>query len=327
MFKEKIPVTLVGGFLGAGKTTLVNRLLSSGDGRRYGVIVNEFGAANVDSDLIKYIAEDTNLAELEGGCVCCVGNEDLSVSLYSLIAAEKPPDYIVIELSGLADPVPVAQTILTTQWRDVLDLDGIVAVADARNLESTLKENPEGSAQLAYASVVVLNKSDLVAEDELAEARGLVSRLNPLAEVVPATHCDVEAAEITGLKGFEPNWKPKGHVHVHDQAVNSVTLRSERPLTLGYWVVFHQNMIMNRAEKVYRAKGILNFEELDDPMVLQAVRELYTFDTYEGETDGTSELVIIGRDLDETEYREAFERVAAEGSSTDQRPRPPSRKG
>ncbi len=313
MFKEKIPVTLVGGFLGAGKTTLVNHLLFSGDGRRYGVIVNEFGAANVDSNLIKYIAEDTNLAELEGGCVCCVGNEDFSVSLYSLINAEKPPDYIVIELSGLADPVPVAQTILTTQWRGVLDLDGIVAVADARNLRTTLKKNPEGSAQLAYASVVVLNKSDLVQKNDLTEACGLVSRLNPLAEVVPATHCDVEAAEITGLKGFDTSWKPKGHVHFHDQAVNSVTLRSEEPLELGYWVAFHQNMIMNRAEKVYRAKGILNFRELDDPMVLQAVRELYTFDTYEGQTDGTSELVIIGRDLDESEYKEAFERVAAAG--------------
>lgn len=312
-FRAKIPVTLVGGFLGAGKTTLVNRLLSSGDGRRYGVVVNEFGAANVDSDLIKYIAEDTNLAELEGGCACCVGNEELSVSLYSLITAEEPPDYIVIELSGLADPGSVAQTILTTQWRDMLDLDGIVAVADARNLATTLKENPEGSAQLAYASVVVLNKADLVQKNDLAEASGLVSKLNPLAEIVPATHCDIEAAKITGLKGFDPSWKPQGHVHVHDQAVNSVTLRSEDPLELGYWVAFHQNMIMNRADKVYRAKGILNFRELDDPMVLQSVRELYTFDTYEGYTDGTSELVIIGRDLDESEYKQAFERVADAG--------------
>lgn len=309
-FRAKIPVTLVGGFLGAGKTTLVNRLLSAG-GRRYGVIVNEFGAANVDSDLIKYVAEDTNLAELEGGCLCCVGNEELSVSLHSLITAEEPPGYIVIELSGLADPVPVAQTILTTQWRDVLDLDGIVAVADARNLRSTLKDNPEGSAQLAYASVVVVNKADLVEDDELAEARRLITKMNPLAEMIPATHCEVDPGKVTDLQGFDPSWKPRGHSHVHAQGVTSVTLRSERPLTLGHWMVFHQNMIMNRAEIVYRAKGILSFEELDDPMVLQAVRELYTFDTYDGETDGTSELVIIGRDLGETEYKEAFERVVA----------------
>jgi len=326
MFKEKIPVTLVGGFLGAGKTTLVNRLLSAGDGRRYGVIVNEFGAANVDSDLIKYIAEDTSLAELEGGCICCVGNEDLSVSLYSLITAEQPPEHIVVELSGLADPVPVAQTILTTQWRDVLDLDGIVAVADARNLITTLKENPEGSAQLAYASVVVLNKADLVTDDEFAEARRLITNMNPLAGVITATHCQLDSEQVVGLAGFDPSWKPQGHAHVHDERVGSVTLRSEQPLILGHWVVFHQTMIMNRAERVYRAKGILNFEELDDPMVLQAVRELYTFDTYEGQTDGASELVIIGRDLDETEYTEAFERVMAERPANDQRLGSPSRK-
>lgn len=308
-FKKRIPVTLVGGFLGAGKTTLVNRLISSG-GRRYGVIVNEFGDVNVDSALIQEL-EDGGIAELENGCLCCVGREDLTGALYELILPDEPPDYIVVELSGLADPVPVAQELLSTEWCRILKLDGIVCVADARNLARTVAENPEGRSQLAYASVVVLNKTDLVDEEELDEARRLVAETNPLARIVQTSDAAVDPEDVTDLDAFEPDWKPRGHRHEHGDGISSLTLRSERPLQLGRWVMFHQHMMLRFPERVLRAKGILEFEEIGYPMVLQAVRELYSFDAYEGEHGGGSEVVIIGKDLDEEEYREAFERVMA----------------
>lgn len=308
-FRERVPVTLVGGFLGAGKTTLVNRLISSGK-KRYGVVVNEFGDVNVDSALITEL-EDGGVAELEGGCVCCVGRADLTVALHGLLTLEEPPEYILIELSGLADPVPVAQELLTTDWRGLLKLDGLVAVADARNLKRTIAENPEGRAQLAYASIVVLNKTDLVGEGELEETRRLVAKTNPLAQIAETSHAAVEPEDITDLDAFEPGWKPRGHRHEHAADVTSLTLRSERPLQLGRWIIFHQHMMLRFPDRVLRAKGILEFEELDYPMVLQAVRELYRFDAYEGEHGGGTEVVIIGRDLDEEEYREAFERVVA----------------
>lgn len=311
-FKKRIPATLVGGFLGAGKTTLVNRLISSG-GRRYGVIVNEFGDVNVDSVLIAEL-EDGGVAELEGGCLCCVGREDLTGALYELILPEEPPEHIIVELSGLADPVPVAQALLGTEWCRLLKLDGIVCVADARNLERTVAENPEGRSQLAYASVVMLNKTDLVSAEELALARRLVEETNPLARIVETSHAAVDPEEVTDLDAFEPDWKPCRHRHEHGGGITALTLRSDRPLQLGRWVMFHQHMMIGRSENVLRAKGILEFEELDYPMVLQAVRELYSFDAHEGDHAGGTEVVLIGRNLDEEEYRAAFGRTIASGN-------------
>lgn len=310
-FKGKIPVTLIGGFLGAGKTTLVNRLISSG-GRRYGVVVNEFGEMGVDAALIEEL-RDGGVAELSGGCLCCVGREDLSGVLYGLVCREEPPEYILIELSGLADPVPVAQQLLTSEFRGLLELDSIVAVADARNLEQTMRDAPEGRAQLAYANVVVLNKADRVTDEALVGAERIINTLNPLARVSRTSHAVVETEDVTGLRAMSPDWNPHGHRLEHSPGISAVALRAERPLRLDRWIRFHQNLIMGRSANVLRAKGILQFEELDYPMVLQAVREIYSFDTYDGDHGGGSELIIIGKNLDENEYREAFERIAAAG--------------
>ncbi|TCJ16454.1 GTP-binding protein [Rubrobacter taiwanensis] len=308
-FRQKTPVTLIGGFLGAGKTTLVNRLISSGE-RRYGVVVNEFGETSVDSALIEEL-QDGGVAEIGGGCLCCVGREDLSVALYGLICRENPPEYILIELSGLADPVPAAQQLLTTELRGLVDLDSIVAGADARNLERTMFEAPEGKAQLAYASVVVLNKADQVEEETLRAAEKIIRNLNPLVRVVTASYAAVGPEEVTGLKALDPGWRPRGHRVEHGAGLTTFTLRTPDPLPLERWMSFHRRMIIARPGKVLRAKGIIEFREMDGPFVLQTVRELYTFDEYEGEHDGGAELVIIGRNLDEAEYRAAFERVAA----------------
>ncbi len=306
-FKGKIPVTLVGGFLGAGKTTLVNRLISSG-GRRYGIVVNEFSEMGVDAALIENL-EGGGIAELEGGCLCCVGREDLAGSLYDLLCREEPPEYILIELSGLADPVSVAQQLLTTELRGLVELDSIVAVADARNLERTLREAPEGRAQLAYANVVVLNKADQVEDGALEEAGRTVGRLNPLARVVRTSYAAVDAADVTGLRAMAPDWKPSGHRLQHGGGLTSFTLCSERPLRMDRWVSFHRRMVTQRSDRVLRTKGILVFEQLDYPMVLQVVRDLYSLVPYDRDHEGGSEVVVIGKDLDEAEYRQAFEEL------------------
>lgn len=308
-FKGKVPVTLVGGFLGAGKTTLLNHLISSG-GRRYGVVVNEFGATGVDAALIENLEGD-GVAELEGGCLCCVGREDLAGTLYDLLCREDPPEYILIELSGLADPVPVAQQLMTTELRGLVELDSIVAVADARNLQRTIRENPEGRAQLAYANVVVLNKADQVEDGALEEAGRTVGRLNPLARVVRTSYAAVDAADVTGLRAMAPDWKPHGHHLRHGEGLAAFTLRSERPLRMDRWVSFHRRMVTQRSDRVLRTKGILEFEQLDYPMVLQVVRDLYSLVPYEKDHDGGSELVVIGKDLDEGEYRRAFEELSS----------------
>ncbi len=138
-----------------------------------------------------------------------------------------------------------------------------------------------------------------------------IEETNPLARIVETSRAAVDPEDITDLDAFEPDWKPRGHRHEHADGITALTLRSERPLQLGHWVMFHQHMMLRFPERVLRAKGIMEFEELDYPIVLQAVRELYRFDAYEGEHAQGSEVVIIGKDLDEDEYRAAFKRVIA----------------
>lgn len=145
-FQKRTPVTLIGGFLGAGKTTLVNHLIQSGT-QRFGIVVNEFGDTGVDGSLIERVSSD-GVAELSNGCLCCVARDDLLTALFKLLYQPDKPDCILIELSGLADPVPVALTVLDPMTRLKFELDGIVGVADARNLEQTLREVSEGAVQL-----------------------------------------------------------------------------------------------------------------------------------------------------------------------------------
>lgn len=306
-FKKRIPVTIIGGFLGAGKTTLVNHLIRTGE-KRFGVIVNEFGDVGVDGALIENM-DGNGVTEFAGGCICCAGREDLAEAMLTLALRPNPPEHLLIELSGLADPVPVAQTVLDPNLRGLFDLDGIIGVADARNLERTLHECPEGAVQIAYSSLVVLNKTDLADEAQLETARNLVRQLNPLAEVLETSNAEAPQETITGIleqRAFDPDWKPRGHTHTHTAGVTSFALEHDEPLDVLHWNNFMEIMILSRPGNVYRVKGFLSFRQVEDEFVFQAVREIVTVTRSERELTGRSSLVIIGRDLIEAEYRQQF---------------------
>jgi G3E family GTPase len=306
-FKQKIPVTIVGGFLGAGKTTLVNRLIKEG-GKRFGVIVNEFGDINVDGALIENMDED-GVTEFSNGCLCCAGRDDLAEAMFKLGMRKNPPEHLLVELSGLADPVPVAQTVLDPQLRAFFDLDGIIGVVDARNLERTLQEVPEGAVQIAYASSVVLNKTDLADAAQLEVARDLVRKLNPLARVVETVNAAADPKGLLEQGAFEPDWKPEGHEHTHAANVNTFTLHQDAPLDAIAWNGFMEELILSRPGSVFRAKGFLAFRQIPDEIVFQAVREIVKVTKGEQRHDGRSHLVVIGRGLDEAEYRAAFAKL------------------
>ncbi len=306
-FKQKIPVTVVGGFLGAGKTTLVNHLIKDG-GRRFGVIVNEFGDINVDGALIENM-DDDGVSEFSNGCLCCVGRDDLAEAMFKLAMRKNPPQHLLVELSGLADPVPVAQTVLDPQLRAFFDLDGIIGVVDARNLERTLQEVPEGAVQIAYASSVVLNKTDLADAAQLETARNLVRQLNPLASVVETTNADADVKTLLEQGAFEADWKPQGHEHRHALDVNTFTLHQDQPLDAIAWNGFMEEMILARPGNVFRAKGFLAFRQIPDEIVFQAVREIVKVTKGEQRHDGRSNLVVIGRGLNEQEYRDGFAKL------------------
>jgi G3E family GTPase len=306
-FKQRIPVTIVGGFLGAGKTTLVNHLIKDG-GKRFGVIVNEFGETSIDGALIENL-DDDGVAEFAGGCICCAGRDDLAEAMLKLALRKNPPEHLLIELSGLADPVPVAQTVLDPQLRGLFDLDGIIGVADARNLQKTLTEGPEGAVQLAYASAIVLNKTDLATPEDLEQARGLLRGLNPMCDVTETQNASVDAKEMISQDAFSPDWKPKGHQHGHTPGMVSFSLSNDEPLDVFAWNTFLEELILSRPGSVFRAKGFLMFPEVHHEIVFQSVREIFSAHQGNPKQSTKSSLVVIGRGLDETEYRDAFAKL------------------
>jgi G3E family GTPase len=306
-FKQRIPVTIVGGFLGAGKTTLVNHLIKDG-GKRFGVIVNEFGETSIDGALIENL-DDDGVAEFAGGCICCAGRDDLAEAMLKLALRKNPPEHLLIELSGLADPVPVAQTVLDPQLRGLFDLDGIIGVADARNLQKTLTEGPEGAVQLAYASAIVLNKTDLATPEDLEAARGLLRGLNPMCDVTETQNASVNAKEMIAQDAFSPDWKPKGHQHEHTPGMVSFSLSNDEPLDVFAWNTFLEELILSRPGSVFRAKGFLMFPEVHHEIVFQSVREIFSAHQGNPKQSTKSSLVVIGRGLDEAEYRDAFAKL------------------
>lgn len=307
-FKGRIPVTLIGGFLGAGKTTLVNHLVAQG-GKRFGVIINEFGDTGIDGSLIENIDTD-GIAELSNGCLCCVGRDGMVDAMFRLANRPTPPEYLLVELSGLADPVPVAQTLLDPFVRAKFELDGILGVADAGHLEQTLSDVPEGAVQLAYASVVLLNKTDRVDPAGLEQARRILGVINPLAEVYPVRQSQVEPARVLGIKAFDPDWKPQSHTHLHLPSVQTFTLFAERPLHRDRVNAFIDRYLVSRPGQVFRAKGLLSVKGMTQEVVFQGVREIFSLEFSERPATGLSRLVVIGRGLEEEEYRRAFAQLA-----------------
>lgn len=302
-FRQRIPVTVIGGFLGAGKTTLVNHLISSGS-HKFGVIVNEFGETGVDGSLIESLDSD-GITELSNGCLCCFGRDDLVGSLVKLAMRETPPEYVLIELSGIADPVPVAQTLLDPYVKSLFELDGILAVADARNLLRTLSDHPEGTVQLAYASTILLNKCDLASPEELVQAKTILRQLNPLVTVLESSHGQVSPGHVLSTHAFEPSWESDYSVQ-HTPGLNSFTLHSDFPLLRQGFNRFVETMIVSRPGNVLRAKGFVSIEKFDTHVLFQSVRDVFNLTLAQTPNDGQSNLVVIGRDLDKHEFDRTF---------------------
>ncbi len=224
---EKIPVTVLTGYLGAGKTTLLNRILSEDHGRKFAVIVNEFGAIGIDNDLI--VGADEEIFEMNNGCVCCTVRGDLIRIIEGLLKRKGKFDAIIVETTGLADPAPVAQTFFVdADVSKAASLDAVVTVADAKWLVDRLKDAPEAKSQIAFADVIILNKTDLVTPAELAEVEARIRAINPYAQLHKTVKCAVPIAEVLGRNAFdldrileiEPQFleveEEEDHDHHHD---------------------------------------------------------------------------------------------------------------
>src|SRR6187431_154200 len=199
---EKIPVTVLTGYLGAGKTTLLNRILSEPHGKKYAVIVNEFGEIGIDNDLV--VGADEEVFEMNNGCVCCTVRGDLIRIIDGLMRRKGKFDAIIVETTGLADPAPVAQTFFVDEnVGKKAKLDAVVTVADAKWLTDRLKDAPEAKNQIAFADVILINKTDLVSEAELRETEARIRGINPYAKLHRTQRAQIALSEVLGRNAFD----------------------------------------------------------------------------------------------------------------------------
>jgi G3E family GTPase len=306
---DKIPVTVLTGYLGAGKTTLLNRILSENHGKKYAVIVNEFGEIGIDNDLV--VGADEEVFEMNNGCICCTVRGDLMRILGDLMKKKKGNfDGIIVETTGLADPAPVAQTFFVDEniGRQT-KLDAVVTVADAKWLNDRLKDAPEAKNQIAFADVILINKTDLVSAAELSEVEARIRAINPYARVHHTQRCqvalsdvlergafdldrilEIEPAFLEGKEngdghdhhhdhdhdhGHDHDHKSADHhgglKHYHDEDMQSISLKSDKPLDADKFFPWVEDLVQKEGPNILRCKGILAFKGDDERFVFQGV--------------------------------------------------------
>ncbi|AUT02182.1 cobalamin biosynthesis protein CobW [Nostoc sp. CENA543] len=213
--KQGMPVTIITGFLGSGKTTLLNHILSNQQGLKTAVLVNEFGEIGIDNELI--VSTDENMVELSNGCICCTINNDLVDAVYKVLEREEKLDYLVVETTGLADPLPVALTFLGTELRDLTRLDSIITVVDAANYSLDLFNSQAAYSQIAYGDVIILNKADLVDEATLEELERKINEVKEGARILRTTRSQVSLPLILSVGLFESDkYFDTVDEHAHD---------------------------------------------------------------------------------------------------------------
>ncbi len=341
---EKIPVTVLTGYLGAGKTTLLNRILSEPHGKKYAVIVNEFGEIGIDNELI--VNADEEVFEMNNGCICCTVRGDLVRIIDGLMRRKGKFDAIIVETTGLADPAPVAQTFfMDEQVGAKTKLDAVVTVADAKWLKDRLKDAPEAKNQIAFADVILINKTDLVTPAELSELEARIRGLNPYARLHRTERAKIALDEVLGRNAFdldrildiEPQFLEAGDhdhhhdhdhgdgdhdhhhhggglKHYHDEDMQSVALRTGKPLNPDKFFPWIQDLVAKDGPNILRCKGILSFKDDPERFVFQGVHMILDGDhqrAWGADEKRESRAVFIGRNLPEERIRQGFEACVA----------------
>ena len=311
---DKVPVTVLTGYLGAGKTTLLNRILTHEHGKKVAVIVNEFGEVGIDNQLV--IDADEEIFEMNNGCICCTVRGDLIRIVTNLMKRRNKFDHLVIETTGLADPAPVIQTFFVDEdMREKLDLDAVVTLVDAKHIWQHWDAD-EAQEQIAFADVILLNKTDLVTPEQLNELENRIRGMNAMAKIYRTRNSELGMDELLGVKAFDldraleidPEFLGED-AHEHDESVYSIALVEEGELDgdkLNQWL---GQLLQTQGPDIFRMKGILNIAGEDERFVFQGVHMLF-----DGKPDRLwkenekrkSELVFIGRNLDENKLKEDF---------------------
>lgn len=330
--KQGLPVTIITGFLGSGKTTLLNHILTNQQGLKTAVLVNEFGEIGIDNELI--IATDDNMVELSNGCICCTINEDLVNAVYKVLENSANIDYLVVETTGLADPLPIALTFLGTELRDMTRLDSILTMVDCANFSLDLFNSQAAYSQIAYGDVIVLNKTDLVDEADVDALEVRIRDIKEGSRILRTTQAQVSLPLILSVGLFESDKyfhqieekhdHEHHHHHEHDHdhhdhehhdhhhhgnhlendGFTSLSIQSDKPLSIRKFQYFLDNQL---SENVFRAKGILWFDESPKRHIFHLSGKRFTLEDDEWNGKPKNQLVFIGQNLDHDKLREQIE--------------------
>lgn len=344
--KVGLPVTIITGFLGSGKTTLLNHILTNQQGLKTAVLVNEFGEIGIDNELIIQADDSNNMVELSNGCICCTINNDLVEAVYKVLERQEQIDYLVVETTGLADPLPVALTFLGTELRDLTRLDSIVTMVDAENYSLDLFNSEAAHSQIAYGDIILLNKADLVEEADLDALEVRVRDVKEGARILRTVKGQVPLAALLSVglfesdKYFTPDTEDHAHDHEHHDhghahddhsacdhdhghcahdhdhehghhsnhleadGFTSISFDSDRPFSIRKFQNFLDNQLPT---SVFRAKGILWFEESPKRHIFHLSGKRFSLDDDEWKGKPKNQLVLIGQNLDKETLRSQVE--------------------
>ncbi|MBE9170964.1 GTP-binding protein [Pleurocapsales cyanobacterium LEGE 06147] len=327
--KQGLPVTIITGFLGSGKTTLLNHILTNQQGLKTAVLVNEFGEIGIDNELI--MTTDDSMVELSNGCICCTINEDLVNAVYKVLERDDKIDYLVVETTGLADPLPVALTFLGTELRDLTRLDSIITMVDCANFSLDLFNSQAAYSQIQYGDVIVLNKTDLVEETDVDSLEVRIRDIKKDARILRTQKSQIPLPLILSVGLFESDkyfdttesehhdHDDHHHHHDHDHdhehhhhhsnhlendGFTSISFQSDKPLSIRKFQYFLDNQL---PENVFRAKGILWFDESPKRHIFHLSGKRFTIEDDDWKGEKKNQLVLIGQDLDRERLKEQIE--------------------